>query len=99
MHYTRKDVHYQHFAPALKGEVTLCKGVDVVERLELLQLSRLQKWLGGEIKITQIQSFLLKVVNEHQNDWDEYLDLVPFTIQTSKHKSTDHTPLETMYKR
>ena len=46
-----------------------------------------------------IQSCLLKVVNEHQNDWDEYLDPVLFAIRTSKQKSTGHTPFEMMYKR
>ena len=46
-----------------------------------------------------VQSCLLKVVNELQNDWDDYLDPVLFAIRTSKHKSTGHTPFEMMYKR
>ncbi len=46
-----------------------------------------------------IQSCLLKVVNENQNDWDVHLDPVLFAIRTSKHKSTGYTPYELVYKR
>ncbi len=46
-----------------------------------------------------IQSCLLKVVNEHQDNWDTFLDPVLFSIRTSKHKSTGYTPFEMMFKR
>ena len=46
-----------------------------------------------------IQSCLLKVVNDHQNNWDVYLDPILFSIRTSKHKSTGFTPFEMMFIR
>lgn len=46
-----------------------------------------------------IQSCLLKIVNNHQNDWDDHLDSVLFAIRTSRHKSTGYTPFEIMFKR
>lgn len=46
-----------------------------------------------------IQSCLLKVVNDCQDDWDLHLDPVLFAIRTSKHKSTGYTPYELVYKR
>ena len=46
-----------------------------------------------------IQSCLLKVVNDHHNNWDVYLDPILFSIRTSKHKSTGFTPFEMMFKR
>ena len=42
-----------------------------------------------------IQSILLKVVNDHQNNWDELLDPVLFAIRTS----TKYTPFEIMFNR
>ena len=69
----------------------------------------LQNLLGTKHRMTSVyhpqtngwwtvQSCLLKVVNEHQNEWDDYLDPVLFAIWISKHKSTGHTPFEMMYK-
>ena len=46
-----------------------------------------------------IQSCLLKVVSDHQRDWDTYIDPILFAIRTSKHKSTGYTPFEMMYQR
>lgn len=46
-----------------------------------------------------IQNCLLKMVNDHQNDWDDYLDPILFAIRTSKQKSTGYTPFEMMFKR
>ena len=46
-----------------------------------------------------VQSCLLKMVNEHQNNWDDFLDPILFAIRTSKHKSTGYTPFEMMFKR
>ena len=46
-----------------------------------------------------IQSILLKVVNDHQNNWDELLDPVLFAIRTSRQKSTKYTPFEIMFNR
>jgi len=46
-----------------------------------------------------LQRSLVKVVNENQDDWDEYLDGVLFAYRTSKQKSTKFTPFEIMYCR
>lgn len=46
-----------------------------------------------------LQRSLVKLVNEQQNDWDEYLDGVLFAYRTSVQKSTKITPFELMYGR
>ena len=46
-----------------------------------------------------LQRSLLKLVNEHQNDWDDLLDATLFAIRTSKQKSTKYTPFEMMFNR
>ncbi len=46
-----------------------------------------------------LQTTLLKVVNESQNDWDDHLPAVLFAYRTSQQKSTQLTPFEIMYCR
>lgn len=46
-----------------------------------------------------VQNVLLKLVNDHQNNWDELLDPALFAIRTSRQKSTKYTPFETMFNR
>ena len=38
-------------------------------------------------------------VNEHQNDWDEYLQYLTYAYNTSTHATTNHTPFEVIYGR
>ena len=45
-----------------------------------------------------VQNILLKLINEHQDNWDELLDSALFSIRTSKQKSTKYTPFEIMFK-
>ena len=42
---------------------------------------------------------LSKLVNEHQNDWDVYLDPVLFGLRTSVQESSKYTPFFLMYNR
>ncbi len=42
---------------------------------------------------------LLKLVNEQQNDWDDYLDPVLFAYRTSRQKSTKYSPFEMAFGR
>ena len=35
----------------------------------------------------------MKLVNDHQNNWDELLDGVLFAYQSAKQKSSGHSPL------
>ena len=46
-----------------------------------------------------LQLSLVKLVNNQQNDWDEYLDGLLFAYRTSVQKSTKITPFELMYGR
>ncbi len=46
-----------------------------------------------------VQNILLKLVNHHQNNWDELLDPALFAIRTSRQKSTKYTPFEVMFNR
>jgi hypothetical protein len=46
-----------------------------------------------------LQRSLVKLVNEEQNNWDEYIDGVLFAYRTSVHKSTQVSPFEVMYCR
>ena len=46
-----------------------------------------------------IQRCLIKLVNQEQDNWDEYIDSVLFAYRTSKQKSTNCTPFELMYCR
>ena len=42
---------------------------------------------------------LSKLVNDQQNDWDQYLEQVAFSIRTQKQCSTKHTPFYLMFGR
>ncbi len=42
---------------------------------------------------------LSKLVNDHQNDWNEYLDGVAYSIRTQKQASTKYTPFFLMFGR
>ena len=46
-----------------------------------------------------LQSALLKLVNDSQNDWDDHLPAVLFAYRTSQQKATKLTPFEIMYCR
>lgn len=46
-----------------------------------------------------LQRSLVKLVNEQQNNWDDYIDGVLFAYRTSKQKSSKITPFELMYCR
>lgn len=39
------------------------------------------------------------MVNEHQNNWDDYLEDVAFSIRTQRQKSTKYTPFFLMFGR
>ena len=41
----------------------------------------------------------MKLMSDHTNDWDDYLDPVLFGIRTSVHESTKFTPFFLMYGR
>ena len=43
--------------------------------------------------------YIAKVTGEHQDDWDEFLDPILFSIRTSIQESTKHTPLFLMHGR
>ena len=45
------------------------------------------------------QNVLLKLVNEHQDNWDDLLPSALFAIHTSQQKSTKYTPFELMFNR
>ena len=42
---------------------------------------------------------LAKLVNEHENDWDIYLDPVLFSIRTSVQNTTKYSPFRLLYNR
>ena len=46
-----------------------------------------------------LQTALLKVVNESQNDWDYHLSSILFAYRTSIQKTTKTSPFEVMYCR
>lgn len=46
-----------------------------------------------------LQNVLLKLVNDHQNNWDDLLHPALFAIRTSRQKSTKYTPFELMFNR
>ena len=35
---------------------------------------------------------MAKLVNEHQDDWDEYLEEIAFSIRTQKEATTKYSP-------
>ena len=46
-----------------------------------------------------LKTMLSCFVNEHQNDWDEYLQYLAYAYNTSTHATTNHTPFEVVYGR
>ena len=44
-----------------------------------------------------LQTALIKLVNESQNDWDDHLSGVHFGYRTALQKATKTTPFEVMY--
>ncbi len=46
-----------------------------------------------------LQCSLVKLVNQEQDDWDDFLDGLLFAYRTSVQKSTKVTPFELMYGR
>ena len=46
-----------------------------------------------------ISNALTKMINEEQDDWDEHLDNIAFSIRTSVQKSTNETPFRMVYGR
>ncbi|CAB3989986.1 Gypsy retrotransposon integrase 1 [Paramuricea clavata] len=42
---------------------------------------------------------LAKRINEHQHDWDDYLEEIPFSIRTQKQGSTKYSPFFLMFGR
>ena len=46
-----------------------------------------------------LQTALIKLVNESQNDWDDHLSGVLFGYRTATQKATKMTPFEVMYCR
>lgn len=46
-----------------------------------------------------LQRFLVELLNDNQNDWDELLDGVLFVYRTSIQKSTQVSPFELIYCR
>ena len=46
-----------------------------------------------------LKTMLSCFVNEHQNDWDEYLQYMAYAYNTSTHATTNHTPFEVVYGR
>ena len=52
-----------------------------------------------EIYNQTLQRSLVKLVNEQQNDWDDFLDGLLFAYRTSVQTSTKVTPFELMYGR
>ena len=42
---------------------------------------------------------MAKLVNEHQDDWDEYLEEIAFSIRTQKQVSTKYSPFFLMFGR
>ena len=78
-------------------------------KAELLQLS------GTEHRVTSayhpqsnglterfnqtLQTALIKVVNDTQNDWDEHLSAVLFAYRTAQQKATKMSPFEVMFCR
>ena len=47
----------------------------------------------------KLQTALIKMVIEEQNDWDEHLPAVLFAYRTSQQCATETTPFEVMYCR
>ena len=41
----------------------------------------------------------MKLVNTRQDDWDQYIDVVMFSIRTEYHLSTKYSPFEVMLGR
>ena len=46
-----------------------------------------------------LQTALVKLVNNTQNDWDEHISPVLFAYRTAKQKATKLSPFEVMYCR
>ena len=46
-----------------------------------------------------LKSQLQKLVNDHQDDWDDLLDNILFAYKTSRQDSTKCTPFILMYER
>ena len=42
---------------------------------------------------------MARLVNEHQDDWDEYLEEIAFSIRTQKQASTKYSPFFLMFGR
>ena len=46
-----------------------------------------------------LQTALIKIVNDNQNDWEEHLSAVLFAYRTAQQKATKLSPFEIMYCR
>ena len=58
------------------------------------QTNRLDERTNQTLKV-----HLSKLVNDQQNDWDQYLEQVAFSIRTQKQCSTKHAPFYLMFGR
>ena len=46
-----------------------------------------------------LEKALLKMVNEKQNNWDDFIDPILFAYRTSQQKSTKYSPYEMVFGR
>ena len=46
-----------------------------------------------------LSNYLKHFINDHQNDWDEWLDFATFSYNTNTHTSTKFTPYEVLFGR
>ena len=46
-----------------------------------------------------LSNYLKHFINDHQNDWDEWLDFATFSYNTNTHTSTKFTPYEVLFER
>ena len=58
------------------------------------QTNRLDERTNQTLKVR-----LSKLVNDQQNDWDQHLEQVAFSIRTQKQCSTKHAPFYLMFGR
>ena len=81
----------------LQVNADLCKKLGIARSVTIAYHPQTNGLDEGTSQALRIR--LNKLVNDHQNDWNEYLDEVAYSIRTQKQASTENTPFFLMFGR
>uniref|UniRef100_A0A3Q2ZCY6 Integrase catalytic domain-containing protein n=1 Tax=Kryptolebias marmoratus TaxID=37003 RepID=A0A3Q2ZCY6_KRYMA len=80
------DIIYRHGCP---DRILTDQGREFVNQYSLWK----------HVKLTVLSRALRKLINDRQDDWDQYLDATLFSLRSKVHTTTKFTPFNLMYGR